>query len=257
MSTSASPGTKVALVTGARRGIGRAVAERFLAEGWQVAINDADGEGLGATFEELVGTGPLVSAHQADVALRSEVERMFDEVLEEHGRLDALVNNAGAIRFGALLDYDPREFELTVGTNLLGTFHCSQTAARYWIDRQAPGNIVNISSVSATQARPGHAAYGASKAGVELLTKVAAMELAPHGIRVNCVAPGGPIMTEFVQPLAARDGFEERIRETVPLGRVGEPREVAGVVHFLTTDDSSYMTAVVIVVDGGVSLGRS
>ena len=246
----------VVLVTGARRGIGRAVAERFLAEGWQVALNDIDGEGLGSTFESLLGSGPLVSAHQADVGDRAQVERMFDEVVEEHGRLDALVNNAAAIRFAPFLDYEPAVFEQLVRTNLLGTIHCSQVAATRWVETGTPGSIVNVSSTSGRQARPGHSAYGASKAGVELLSKVTAMELGRHGIRVNCVSPGGPIMTEFVQPLSANPGFGERIESTVPLGRVGTPEEVAGVVYFLTTPDSTYVTGSIVVVDGGVSVGR-
>jgi NAD(P)-dependent dehydrogenase (short-subunit alcohol dehydrogenase family) len=255
MSSNSSTDQRVVLVTGARRGIGRAVAERFLDEGWQVALNDVD-DGLGSTFESLAEKGPLVSAHKADVGDRSAVERMFEEVKEQHGEIDVLVNNAGAIVFAPFLDYDPSDFELLVRTNLLGTFHCSQVAARRWVAGGNPGLIVNVSSVSGRQARPGHLAYGASKAGVEMLTKVSAMELGPHRIRVNCVAPGGPILTEFVQPFADRPGFEERVRTTVPIGRPGEPEEVAGVVYFLTTPDASYMTGSVLVVDGGVTLGR-
>ncbi|MGH8913653.1 MAG: SDR family NAD(P)-dependent oxidoreductase [Acidimicrobiia bacterium] len=252
--SSAEPG--VVLVTGARRGIGRAVAQRFLDEGWQVALNDVDGDGLGATFESLIGDGPLISAHQADVGDREQVDRMVEEVHEEHGRLDVLVNNAAAIQFSPFAEYATSDFELAMRTNLLGTFHCSQSVARWWIAAGSPGSIINISSVSAHQARPGHAAYGASKAGLEMLSKVAAMELAPHGIRVNCVAPGGPIMTEYVQDFAERPGFEERVSGAVPLGRTGDPDEVAGVVFFLATKDASYMTGAVVVVDGGVTLGR-
>jgi len=255
MSSSSSTDRRVVLVTGAMRGIGRAVAERFLDEGWQVALNDVD-DGLGSTFESLLEKGPLVSAHKADVGDRLAVERMFEEVIDEHGRIDVLVNNAGAIVFGPFLEYDPSDFELSVRTNLLGTFHCSQAAATRWVGAGQGGSIVNVSSVSGRQARPGHLAYGASKAGVEMLTKVSALELGPHRIRVNCVAPGGPILTEFVQPFSERPGFEERVRTTVPMQRPGEPEEVAGVVYFLTTPDASYMTGSVVVVDGGVTLGR-
>jgi len=256
MNERATSEPRVVLVTGARRGIGRAVAERFLSEGWQVAVNDVEGDELGATFESLLGRGPLVSAHQADVGDRTQVENMFEEVVEDHGRLDVLVNNAGAIRFAAFIEYEPSDFELLVRTNLLGTFHCSQVAAKRWVADGRPGSIINISSVSARQARPGHTAYGASKAGVELLSRVSAMELGPHGIRVNCVSPGGPIMTEFVRPFSEKPGFADRIAAEVPLGRVGDPEEVAGVVHFLATADAAYMTGAVLVVDGGVSLGR-
>jgi len=250
----AEPG--VVLVTGARRGIGRAVAERFLTEGWEVALNDVDGDDLGSTFESILGDGPLVSAHIADVGERAQVERMVEEVLEEHGHIDVLVNNAGAILFSPFTEYTTSDFELSVRTNLLGTFHCTQAVANRWVGGGAAGSIINISSVSGRQARPGHVAYGASKAGVEMLSKVAAMELGPHGIRVNCVAPGGPIMTEFVQPFAEQPGFQDRIRAAVPMGRAGEPEEVAGVVYFLATTDASYMNGAVVVVDGGVTLGR-
>lgn len=250
------PGAAVALVTGGRRGIGRAVAERFLAEGWAVALNDIDEAGLVSTVGALASDGSKVSSHPADVGDRGQVEAMIAGVYETHGRLDALVANAGVIRFDPLVEYEPSDFEASLRVNLTGVFHCTQVVARRWIADQTPGSIVIISSVSAQQARSGHGAYGASKAGAEMLARVEAMELAPHGIRVNCVAPGGPIMTEFVAPRAESPGFEDRVRATVPLGRVGEPEEVASVVHFLTGDGASYMTGAVVVVDGGVSLGR-
>jgi NAD(P)-dependent dehydrogenase (short-subunit alcohol dehydrogenase family) len=246
----------VVLVTGGRRGIGRAVAERFLAEDWSVALNDIEERDLLVTTTELSSGMNLVSAYPADVGDREQVEAMIRDVYEHHGRLDALVNNAGTMRFAPFTEYPATDFEATVRTNLLGTFHCTQVVAARWIAAGVPGAIVNVSSVSGRQARPGHVAYGASKAGVELLTKVTAMELAPYGIRVNCVTPGGPIMTEFVAPLAESSGFGERIGATVPMGRAGDPEEVAGVVHFLTTKEASYMTGAVVVVDGGVTLGR-
>jgi len=249
-------GAGVVLVTGARRGIGRAVAVRFLSEGWKVAINDVAAADLVETVGSLTSTDGMVSSHPADVGDREQVERLVAEVYETHGRLDVLVANAGVIRFGPFLEYPASDFEETMRVNLTGVFHCTQAVARRWIEDGSPGSIVIVSSVSAHQARPGHSAYGASKAGAEILAKVEAMELGPHGIRVNCVAPGGPIITEFVAPQAATPGFDERVRSTVPLGRVGTPEEVAGVVWFLSGEDSSYMTGAVVVVDGGVSLGR-
>ena len=249
-------GAGVVLVTGGRRGIGRAVAGRFLSEGWTVALNDVESDDLVETVGSLASDDGMLSSHPADVGDREQVERLVGEVYETHGRLDALVANAGVIRFGPVLEYPASDFEETVRVNLTGVFHCTQVVARRWIEDGSPGSIVIVSSVSAHQARPGHGAYGASKAGAEILARVEAMELGPHGIRVNCVAPGGPIITEFVAPQAATPGFDERVRSTVPLGRVGTPEEVGSVVWFLSGEDSSYMTGAVVVVDGGVSLGR-
>ena len=252
----AGSGAGVVLVTGARRGIGRAVAARFLSEGWKVALNDVEATDLAETAGSLTPNDWMVSSHPADVGDREQVEDLVAEVHETHGRLDVLVANAGVIRFGPFLEYPASDFEETLRVNLTGVFHCTQVVARRWIEDGSPGSIVIVTSVSAHQARPGHSAYGASKAGAEILARMEAMELGPHGIRVNCVAPGGPIMTEFVAPRAAAPGFEERVRSTVPLGRVGTPEEVAGVVWFLSGEDASYMTGAVVVVDGGVSLGR-
>jgi NAD(P)-dependent dehydrogenase (short-subunit alcohol dehydrogenase family) len=246
----------VVLITGGRRGIGRAIAHRFIAERWTVALNDLEADGLTATAAELAATGAMVSTHPGDVGDPDAAQDLVGEVFSKHGRLDVLVNNAAVIRFSSFLEMEPGDFRDSVGTNLLGAFYCTRAAARHWVQAGAPGSVVMVSSVSAHQARPGHAAYGASKAGLEMMARVAAMELGPLGIRVNSVAAGGPILTEFVAPLAERPGFEDRVRANVPLGRVGRPEEVAEVVYFIATDTASYVNGATVVVDGGVSIGR-
>jgi len=253
MTTSPTDQARVVLVTGARRGIGRAVAERFLAEDWHVALNDIEATELAHTVTELGGP---VTAHPGDVSDADAARALVRDVVSSHGRLDALVNNAATFRFAPFLDYTETDLDASLSTNAAGAFFCTQAAARLWIASAVPGAVVMVSSVSAHQARPGHAAYGASKAAMEVIAKVAALELAEHGIRVNCVAPGGPILTEFVAPLAARPGFEERVRASVPLGRTGRPQEAADVVFYLVSEQSSYVTGATIVVDGGVSIGR-
>jgi 3-oxoacyl-[acyl-carrier protein] reductase len=244
------------LITGGRRGIGRAVAEKFVEEGWAVALNDLEDSGLEKTVAEVGAGGAVVTSHPRDIGTTGAAESLVDEVIARHGRLDALVNNAAVIRFAPLVDTDPADFDDALRVNLLGAFSCTKAAARHWISEGRQGSVVMVSSVSASQARPGHAAYGASKAGVEMLTKVAALELGPLRIRVNAVAPGGPILTEFVEPRAKRPGFEARINATVPLGRMGEPKEVANVVFFLAGEQASYVNGTTVTVDGGVSIGR-
>jgi NAD(P)-dependent dehydrogenase (short-subunit alcohol dehydrogenase family) len=256
MTTSPIDQAPVVLVTGARRGIGRAVAERFLAEDWRVALNDIETTELAHTVTELGGPNGRVTAHPGDVSDADTAVSLVTDVVATHGRLDALVNNAATIRFAPFLDYTESDLVASLSTNAVGAFFCTQAAARHWIDAAVPGAVVMVSSVSAHQARPGHSAYGASKAAMELIAKVAALELAEHGIRVNCVAPGGPILTEFVAPLAARPGFEERVRANVPMGRTGRPEEVANLVFYLVSDQASYVTGATVVVDGGVSIGR-
>ena len=198
-----------------------------------------------------------MSTHVGDIGDRAAVDAMIDEVFSTQGRVDVLVNNAATIRFGSFLEFEATDFEETFRTNVAGAFHVSQEVARRWVGEDLAGSIVMITSASASQARPGHAAYGASKAALEMLARNLAMELGPHGIRVNCVSPGGPILTEFVEPLSMKPGFTEKVSSTVPLGRPGSPEEVAGVVFFLATEEASYINGAVIAVDGGVTLGRA
>lgn len=233
-----------------------ATARRFIQEGWDIALNDIDADGLDAAAVQLRDAESKVTTHVGDVGDRDVVAAMIEEVFEAHSRLDALVNNAGKIQFESFLEFDQLDFEETFRTNVTGAFNMTQEVTRRWIESDSSGCVIMITSASATQARPGHVAYGSSKAALEMFARSLAMELGPHDIRVNCVSPGGPILTEFVEPHAAKPGFEERIRSAVPLGRTGKPEEVAGVIVFLASEDASYINGAVIPVDGGVTLGR-
>ncbi len=244
------------LVTGGRRGIGFATANRFAVEGWDIALNDIDEPGLIKAANQLRERGVVVTTLLGDVGSRVEAKAMVDSIFSEHGQIDVLVNNAGHIEFAPFLDYDMAAFEETFQTNVFGAFNLTQLVSRRWVDSEATGSVVMVTSASARQARPGHSAYGSSKAALEMLARNAAMELGQHGIRVNCVSPGGPILTEFVEPISQSEGFGNRIRNTVPLGRMGTPEEVAAVIFFLATDKASYVNGAVVPVDGGVTLGR-
>lgn len=255
-STDTSP-APVVLVTGARRGIGRAVAVRFLREGWRTALNDIETDELRHTVHEIARERGIASAHPADISDAEQATALIGEVIATYGRLDALVNNAALIRFGSALEYSGEDLVASLGTNVLGALFCTQAAARHWVEAGGGGSVVMVSSVSARQARKGHLGYAASKAAMEMMARVAALELAEHGIRVNCVAPGGPILTEFVvEHAASRTGFDERIRTTVPMQRTGTAGEVADVVYYLCSEHASYVTGSTVVVDGGVSIGR-
>ncbi len=247
---------RVVLVTGGRRGIGRAIAERFLGEGWRVALNDVAEEELAGCVAELSDAQGRVTAHPADVSQPTDAASMVDDVIATHGRLDVLVNNAATIRFAPVLEYEDTDLSASFATNASGAFYCTRAAARHWVSHGLHGSVVMVSSVSAHQARPGHIGYGASKAAMEMIARVAALELGAHKIRVNCIAPGGPVLTEFVETFAARPGFEQRVRSDVPLGRPGRPDEIADAVFYVASDRASYVSGATFVVDGGVSIGR-
>jgi NAD(P)-dependent dehydrogenase (short-subunit alcohol dehydrogenase family) len=232
---------KVAIVTGAGGGIGRGIAQRFAEEGARVVVNDVDG----AAAAEVANAIDAV-AIAADVSSATDVDRLFDTTIAELGGVDVLVNNAGLIDVERhFLEADEAWWDRVLAVNLKGQFLCSLRAAK-WMARNGGGAIVNLSSGGARAAHRGMVAYDASKGGVEAMTRAMALDLGPYGIRVNALAPGSVDVRGFTPEEAAERG------ETIPLGRVGTPEDMAGVALFLASDDARYVTGVAISVDGGL-----
>lgn len=244
---------KVAIVTGGAHGIGRAIVRRFLDEGARVVFADIDDEAGALAETELAAIGE-VQFVECDIGERLDVRNMIATTLDAFGQIDILVNNAGTV-FGAdFLDLDPADFERVIKVNLTGYFLAGQAAARHMVDRVkeggSAGTIINISSINAILAIASQVPYAVSKGGVNQLTKVMAISLAPYGIRVNGIGPGS-ITTELLDSVANNSEVKDRILSRTPLGRIGEPSEIAGIAAFLASDDASYITGQTIYADGG------
>lgn len=241
---------KVVAITGAARGIGKACAARFLSDGARVVISDVDAAGLVHTAQEL-GHIDRLRAVEADVRKRADVDRIVATAAKEFGRLDVMVNNAGVARNRDLLEISEAEFDDVMGINLKGAFFGVQAAARQMIAQGGGGVVVNMSSINALLANPLLATYAMSKGAMKQLTSVAAVALAPHGIRVVAVGPG-TILTDMVTTaIFSSDEARRSVLSRTPAGRCGEPSEVASVVAFLASDDASYITGQTIYPDGG------
>jgi len=239
---------KVALVTGAARGIGRSVARAFAREGAHVVIADLNLEGARAAAGEITAAGGRASALAVDVSDATSIAAMLAAIGRDHGRLDALVNNAGVGGNTPFLETTLEEWERIIRINLTGAFLVAQGAARM-MAKGGGGKIVNIASLSGQRGGNGRAAYGSAKAGLELLTKVMAVELAAHNVNVNAIAPG-PIETEmakFAHDQATRAAYEY----LVPMNRYGTPEEIADAAVFLVSDESRYVHGHTLNVDGG------
>jgi len=240
---------KVALITGASRGIGRAIAIELARHGAKVAVNYAGSEAkANEVVSEIIGMGGEAFAIQADVSKSESVENMVKEVLNRFDRIDILVNNAGVTRDNLIMRMKEEEWDEVINTNLKGVFNCTKAVTRPMM-KQRSGRIINIASIVGVSGNAGQANYVAAKAGVIGLTKTTAKELASRNITVNAIAPGF-ITTDMTGKLT-EDVREEMLKQ-IPLARFGEPKDIAGIVAFLATDAASYITGQTIHVDGGM-----
>ncbi len=243
---------KVALVTGARRGMGKSHALALASQGAKVIVTDIDVNECAAVVEEIKSNGGEAICFKLDVSNKSEVDQVFDDSVEQFGRLDILVNNAGIYSPKPALELTEEEWDKTISINLKGQFLCAQKAAKE-MAKNKWGRIINISSVASGQVGIGIAGgvhYTASKGGVLGMTETLADEWAPFGINVNAVAPGA-IDTPMVQASQLPKEVMDAMLAGVPLKRIGKPEEVSAAVVFLASEEASYITGSVIYVDGG------
>jgi NAD(P)-dependent dehydrogenase (short-subunit alcohol dehydrogenase family) len=249
--------TRAVLVTGAASGIGRALVEALARRGTPVALCDVDARGVETAAGKITAGGGRACAIAADVTREADVERMVDAARREAGPLRGVVNCAGIYPNTPLLETTAEEWDRVLAINLRGPFLVTQAVARRMIADGGGGSIVNISSTASRLARPGIAHYGASKAGLNQLTAVSAVELAPHGIRVNAVLPGVVATARVAENAATERGRLEHETKLarIPLARLAEPAEVVNVVLFLLSPEAAYCTGAMFTVDGGFTLG--
>lgn len=241
---------KVALITGANRGIGKQIAITLAKEGYNIAINyRTENDSLNETIKEIESYGVQCLAVQGDVSVYEDCEKMTKQVIEKFERIDILVNNAGITKDMLFMRMKQDDFKQVIDVNLIGTYNMTKNVSQYMI-KQRSGRIISISSVVGLHGNAGQVNYAASKAGIIGFTKSLAKELAGRNILVNAVAPGF-IETDMTSVL--KDEVKTNILNSIPLKREGKPQEVAAVVKFLASEDSSYITGQVISVDGGMN----
>jgi len=242
---------RVALVTGGRRGLGLAIAKALKENGAVVTVADRRFEIFEGDQGSLFDDG--LFHYKMDVRYKDQVDSVVSNIVEKHGKLDILVNNAGVTGHQKLEEMELDEWNRVMETNMTGTFICSQSVAKALIDKGIKGDIVNISSMSATIVNRGsnNAHYCASKAAVSQFTRAAACEWAPYHIRMNAIAPSYFATEMAIEAALKYDDVRKRIEDSIPIGRVGQPHEVGGLVVFLCSDESSYITGTTILIDGG------
>jgi NAD(P)-dependent dehydrogenase (short-subunit alcohol dehydrogenase family) len=242
---------KVVLASGGGSGIGRAATEAWLAAGARVAVFDQDTDRL-ARLTAALGAGALATV-AGDVSAVEDCERAVAETLDRFGRVDVVLNAAGTGSLGRVWDLDPAIWDRVLAVNLRGTFLLTRAATRWMVAQRQRGRIVNIASTNATVPTSGHAPYCASKAGVVAFTQVAALDLAPHGVTVNAIAPG-PVDTALTAPVLGLPEARAEFLRHVPVGRIGRPEDIARMILFLADEASDWITGQTFYVDGGQSL---
>ncbi len=242
---------KIALVTGAGRGIGAQIAKSFVAEGATVVVNYSGSEQAAAkTVSDIEAAGGIAESYKCNVADYNASAQMINYIVEKYEKLDILVNNAGITRDGLLMRMSEEDFDSVINVNLKGTFNCIKNVSRQML-KQRTGRIINMSSVVGIAGNAGQVNYAASKAGVIGITKSAAKEMASRGITVNAIAPGY-IDTDMTNVLS--DAVKENIMSAIPLGRIGSVADIAETAVFLASEAASYITGQVISVDGGMNI---
>ncbi|MDP8230498.1 MAG: 3-oxoacyl-[acyl-carrier-protein] reductase [Candidatus Gorgyraea atricola] len=239
---------KVALVTGGARGIGKEIALSFAREGANIALCDVNLEETEKTAKEIRDLGRDCLALKTDVTSLKDVQDMMDKILDKLSKLDILINNAGITKDGLVLRMSEQDWDKVIAVNLKGCFICTKVASKVML-KQRFGKIVNLASIIGIMGNIGQANYAASKAGIIGLTKSVAKELAPRGVCVNAIAPGF-IKTEMTAKLP--EDIQKKMLSFIPLGRFGEPKDVANLALFLSSENSSYITGQVIQIDGGM-----
>jgi glucose 1-dehydrogenase len=243
---------KTALVTGSGAGIGRAVAIRFAREGADVVVNDVNTAAAEQTLVDIAALGRHGVVTIADVRVPADCRRLIDEGARHFGKLDVLVNNAGVCPEAPYTGVTESDYDRVLDINLKGTFFAGQAFARHLMNVGRPGKIIQISSVHEEIPLPGSAAYCASKGGIRMLTRNLAVELGPHGITVNAIAPGA-IATPGNNALLQDKPRLEALLKQIPLGRLGTPEDVAGLAAFLASSDADYVTGSTYFIDGGLT----
>ncbi len=246
---------RIAIVTGAGQGIGRACAVRLAEEGAKVIVSDVNDTAGKAVAAEIAKAGGTADFVDCDVSEKLDVHNLVAKALELHGRIDVLVNNAGVVDDVPFLDLSEDEYDRILRINLKGAFLAGQAVARQMVKQGAradggAGAIVNMSSVNSVFALPDHVAYSISKGGLSQLTKAMAIALAPKGIRVNAVGPG-TIQTPLLAGVVKDEAFRKKVLSRTPMGRIGQPEEVAAIVAWLASDQASYVTGTTVFADGG------